>query len=204
MLPTNEPDTDFVHKARRIIPTLFWDHWGGIKKNAFTSLSGFCGACKRLVLTIRANASTSSLQLAYDVWTMHNNNSMYAIIECGIQHISGTDIHEEIASHITDELKDLNERLPMSLYVLWDFGYFSWGPKWTKAATDFQSADVASIKQIVISKANVSMHAWLRSNMQILLPSDTHTEIQTRSTFTGLPDMWPYPSLEHINVQRRD
>jgi hypothetical protein len=204
MLPTNEPDTDFVHKARRIIPTLFWDHWGGIKKNAFNSLRGFCGACQRLVLTIRANASTSSLQLAYDVWTMHNNNSMYAIIECGIQHSRENKINPEIASHITDVLEDVDQILPMSLFVLLDFGYFSWGQKWNEAATDFQLADVAAIKEIVTSKANTSMKPWLRSNMQILLPSDTHTEIQTRSTFTGLPDMWPYPSLEHINVQRRD
>ena len=194
-MPTKQPDTDFVISLKRKIPTLFWDHWE--KMNEIGSLTGFCGACDRLVLTIRYNSGNkpgSSLQLAHDVWKMFRGNSMHAIIECGVKHNTGSNIQDEITKHLAQETNSLNIQKPESLSILWDFGYSSWGPNWTQAATNFKSADVAQIRHRVAS------NAWVNS---ILLPSDAHTEIETRAKFTKLPEMWPYPSLEYINYQRK-
>jgi hypothetical protein len=207
----------------------YWDNWAfgrnprppNRAQDPNVLLQRFYNGCTKFITVMRAHGRNPTYNLfsrVYGMWDTARTHALdiYAIVECGLKDQQRAITADDIVFHIFKEVTAIGQAHSdfdaitgnRKIYILWDFGYKSWGDNWKSLQFD-GSINARDIFNGVMDKiqehgwnTNGNFNNWLFENSQILLPSDRETEINQRTHFTGLPRLWPYMSLEDVNKYR--
>ena len=208
------------------VATLRWEIWTtatqdthDLRKETILMdiFEGFYCSATNLIMHIRIHNFEGAYRakLAYEAlerttaWATRCTGYLYAIVECGAKATTKSiSTAEDVADYITAEIKAMGITPTMGtqlqkLHVMWDFGYFSWGPRWQTRAAAMLGIDSHNVHVLVKTRLQKPVEAsWFSGNTRILLPSNIRQEMDARSQFMNMSALWPYASLEEMNQNK--